>query len=50
MSPDRDFGEAAAYNKAVEALERGGLLEPVDGVGLARSYRLLKATGASSLR
>jgi hypothetical protein len=50
ISPDRDFVESAFYNRAVEALERGGLLEAVDGAGLAHGYRLLRATGASSLR
>ena len=50
LSPDRDFAEAASYHKAMEALERGGLLEPVEGTGLAPGYRLLRATGRSSLR
>jgi hypothetical protein len=50
ISPDRDFAEAPAYHRAVEALERGGLLEPVEGVGLAPGYRLLRATGVTSLR
>ncbi len=50
ISPDRDFVESTSYNRAVEALERGGLLEAVDGAGLAHGYRLLRATGASSLR
>jgi hypothetical protein len=50
ISPDRDFIESTSYTRAVEALERGGLLEAVDGVGLAHGYRLLRATGASTLR
>jgi hypothetical protein len=50
ISPDHDFVESTSYIRAVEALERGGLLEAVDGVGLAHGYRLLRATGASSLR
>ena len=50
LSPDRDFAEAASYHKAMEALVRGGLLEPVEGTGLAPGYRLLRATGTSSLR
>ena len=50
ISPDLQFGEAASYHKAVEALERGGLLEPVEGAGLGRGYRLLRATGAAALR
>ena len=28
LTPDRDFAEAPAYHRAVEALERGGMLEP----------------------
>ena len=50
LSPDLDFAESASYHKAVEALERGGLLEPVEGTGLGRGYRLLRATGVVALR
>ncbi len=42
LTPDRDFAESPAYHKAVEALERGGILEPVPVPGLARDYQLLR--------
>jgi hypothetical protein len=42
ITPDRDFTEAPAYHRAVEALERGGMLEPVAVPGVSGDYRLLK--------
>jgi hypothetical protein len=42
LTPDRDFPEAGAYHRAVEALERGGVLEPVAVPGVSGEYRLLK--------
>jgi hypothetical protein len=42
LTPDRDFAEAPAYHRAVEALERGGMLEPVDVPGAGPDYRLLR--------
>jgi hypothetical protein len=42
LTPDRDFAEAAAYHRAVEALERGGMLEPVEVPGAGPDYRLLR--------
>jgi hypothetical protein len=42
LTPDRDFAEAPAFHKAVEALERGGMLEPVDVPGAGPDYRLLR--------
>jgi hypothetical protein len=42
LTPDRDFAESSAYHHAVEALERGGILEPVAVPGLTADYRLLK--------
>jgi hypothetical protein len=42
LTPDRDFEESAAFHKSVEALERGGILEPVAIPGLAPEYRLLR--------
>ncbi|HVW86834.1 MAG TPA: hypothetical protein VHB50_19245, partial [Bryobacteraceae bacterium] len=42
LTPDRDFAESGAYHKAVEALERGGVLEPVAVPGVSRDYRLLR--------
>jgi hypothetical protein len=45
LTPDRDFAESPAFHKSVEALERGGLLEPVAIPGLAPDYRLLRTAG-----
>jgi hypothetical protein len=42
LTPDRDFAESPAFHKAVEALERGGMLEPVDVPGAGPDYRLLR--------
>jgi hypothetical protein len=42
LTPDRDFAESPAYHHAVEALERGGILEPVAIPGLTSDYRLLR--------
>jgi hypothetical protein len=45
LTPDRDFGESLAFHKSVEALERGGILEPVPVPGLSPEYRLLRMGG-----
>jgi hypothetical protein len=45
LTPDRDFGESVAFHKSVEALERGGILEPVPVPGLSPEYRLLRMGG-----
>jgi hypothetical protein len=45
ITPDRDFPEAPAYRRAVEALERGGVLEPVAVPGVSGEYRLLRLRG-----
>ena len=42
LTPDRDFAESPAYHHAVEALERGGILEPVPVPGVTADYRLLR--------
>lgn len=42
LTPDRDFVEAPAFHRAVQALERGGMLEPVAVPGVSGEYRLLK--------
>ena len=42
LTPDRDFAESPAYHRAVEALARGGVLEPVGVAGLSAEYRLLR--------
>lgn len=42
LTPDRDFAESPAFHRAAEALERGGMLEPVDVPGAGPEYRLLR--------
>lgn len=42
LTPDRDFAESPAFHNAVEALARGGMLEPVLIPGAGHEYRLLK--------
>jgi hypothetical protein len=46
LTPDREEPESASFHAAVEALERGGVLEPVDSQGLAPGYRLLHVASA----
>jgi 4-amino-4-deoxy-L-arabinose transferase-like glycosyltransferase len=50
LTPDRDFAESPAFHKSVEALERGGVLVPVDTPGLAPEYRLLRTSGTQPAR
>ena len=42
LTPDAEFAESAAFHESVAALERGGVVEPVDLPGESRDYRLLK--------
>jgi hypothetical protein len=42
LTPDRDLPESASFHKAVAALERGGVLEPVYVPGVTGDYRLLR--------
>jgi hypothetical protein len=42
LTPDRDFAESPAYHRAVEALARGGMIEPVAVPGVSNDYRLFK--------
>jgi hypothetical protein len=42
ITPDPDFAEAPAFRRAAEALERGGMLEPVEVPGAGPDYRLLR--------
>jgi hypothetical protein len=42
LTPDRDLPESASFHKAVAAMERGGLLEPVSLPGVSGEYRLLR--------
>jgi hypothetical protein len=44
LTPDWGLPESASFHKSVEALERGGVVEPVDVPGAARDYRLFKVT------
>ena len=50
LTPDRNFVESAAYRRAVEALERGGMLEPVPVPALAPGYRLLRVVASGFRR
>jgi hypothetical protein len=42
LTPDNGLPESASFHRSVEALERGGVLEPVSVPGSARDYRLLR--------
>jgi hypothetical protein len=42
LTPDRGLAESPSFHKSVEALERGGVVEPVSILGAPRGYRLLK--------
>ena len=42
LTPDRDLPEWASFQKAVAALERGGVLEPLSVYGVTGEYRLLR--------
>lgn len=44
LTPDRDLPESGSFHRAVAALERGGVLEPVDVPGVTEDYRLLRVT------
>jgi len=44
LTPDPGLPESASFHKSVEALERGGVVEPVSMPGAPRDYRLLKVT------
>lgn len=46
LTPDRNLPESASFLKAVAALERGGILEPVSVPGAAGDYRLLRVVAA----
>jgi hypothetical protein len=41
LTPDRDLPESASFHRAVAALERGGVLDPVDVPGVTDDYRIL---------
>jgi hypothetical protein len=42
LTPDRDLPESTSFHRAVAALERGGVVEPVDVPGVKDEYRLLR--------
>jgi hypothetical protein len=42
LTPDRDFAETAFFHRAADALERGGVLEPLAIPGISGDYRLLR--------
>jgi hypothetical protein len=42
LTPDPGLPESASFHKSVDALERGGVVEPVSVPGAPRDYRLLK--------
>ena len=44
LTPDRGFAEAPVLRRAVEALERGGMLQPVVVPGAGSDYRLLRTS------
>jgi hypothetical protein len=44
LTPDRGLAESASFHKSVEALERGGVVEPVSIPGVSRDYRLFRVT------
>jgi hypothetical protein len=47
VSPDRDYPETSLFHKTVDALERGGVLEPVPIDGLDADYKLLRVVRTS---
>ncbi len=44
LTPDRGLAESASFHRSVEALERGGVIEPVPIPGAPRDYSLFKVT------
>lgn len=44
LTPDRGLPESSAFHKSVEALERGGVVEPVSVPGESSDYRLFKVS------
>jgi hypothetical protein len=45
LTPDHGLPESPSFHRSVEALERGGILEPVSIPDVAPDYRLLHVTG-----
>ena len=44
LTPDSGLAESASFHRSVEALERGGVVEPVAIPGLPRDYQLFKVS------
>ena len=42
LTPDTGFAESPSFHAAAQALERGGLLQPVPIAGISPEYRLLR--------
>jgi hypothetical protein len=42
LTPEADRPESVSFHRSVEALERGGVLEPVEVPGASAGYRLLR--------
>jgi hypothetical protein len=42
LTPDYGLPESPSFHKSVEALERGGVLDPVSIPGISKDYRLLR--------
>ena len=42
VTPNRDLAQSESFHRSVEALERGGVLQPVPIEGLSHDYRLLQ--------
>ncbi|HWF07083.1 MAG TPA: hypothetical protein VG297_01405 [Bryobacteraceae bacterium] len=45
LTPDRGLRESPSFHQSVEALERGGIIEPVMVPGAGRDYRLFRLAG-----
>jgi hypothetical protein len=45
LAPDRGLRESPSFHESVEALERGGVIEPVTVPGAGRDYRLFRVAG-----
>ena len=48
LAPDDGLAEAPSFQRSLSALQRGGVIDPVDIPGLASGYQLFRVTGANS--
>ena len=44
LTPDNGVAESASFHRSVEALERGGVVEPVAIPGMPRDYQFFKVS------